>query len=197
MEFQTLKTGDASTQATEQFVRFMDCFFDCFNVRSIVEGKKTRKATRDPYWTKNDWRFTWLKDVFLEYLKGWEEEVQKKDGYTALQKAKMILSHETLYGIRMTVTSFLEVGPILLGDEKVKFLLTERFSQDSLESFFGDQRSRGHRNANPTVQQYSVNTNILRVSGGLSKQERGNVRGREKDNHAMEPADTKLRKRQK
>jgi hypothetical protein len=44
----------------------------------------------------------WLKDVFLEYLKGWEEEVQKKDGYTALQKAKMILSHETLYGIRMT-----------------------------------------------------------------------------------------------
>jgi hypothetical protein len=58
MEFQTLKTGDASTQATEQFVRFMDCFFDCFNVRSIVEGKKTRKATRDPYWTKNDWRFT-------------------------------------------------------------------------------------------------------------------------------------------
>jgi hypothetical protein len=166
----------------------------------------------------------WLKEVFLEYLKDWEEEVKSKEGYNALQKAKMMISQETLYGIRMTgtytklifkfkvnlvlngiiycfvndstVTSFLEVGPLLLADKNMKFILTERFTQDSLESFFGDQRSRGHRNTNPTIQQYSVNTNILRVSGGLSQQERGNTRGRKKD--STDPVETplSLRKRQ-
>jgi hypothetical protein len=196
MEFYTITTGNTETQATQQFVRFMDCFFDCFNVRNLKEGKNTRKATRDPYRTKNDWRFTWLKEVFLEYLKDWEEEVKSKEGYNALQKAKMMISQETLYGIRMTVTSFLEVGPLLLADKNMKFILTERFTQDSLESFFGDQRSRGHRNTNPTIQQYSVNTNILRVSGGLSQQERGNTRGRKKD--STDPVETplSLRKRQ-
>ena len=252
MEFYTITTGNTETQATQQFVRFMECFFDCFNVRNLKEGKNTRKATRDPYRTKNDWRFTvrytwlyylplhstiisivyfhvcmdiqWLKEVFLEYLKDWEEEVKSKEGYNALQKAKMMISQETLYGIRMTgtytklifkfkvnlvlngiiycfvndstVTSFLEVGPLLLADKNMKFILTERFTQDSLESFFGDQRSRGHRNTNPTIQQYSINTNILRVSGGLSQQERGNTRGRKKD--STDPVETplSLRKRQ-
>ena len=79
------------------------------------------------------------------------------------------------------MTSFLEVDPILLDDKDVKFLLTERFSQDPIESYFGDQRSRGHRNTNPNVQQFSKTANILRVSSGLSKKERGNVRGRERD----------------
>ena len=36
----------------------MDKFFDCFNVRSLNEGKKARKTTRDPYRSASDWRFT-------------------------------------------------------------------------------------------------------------------------------------------
>ena len=75
------------------------------------------------------------------------------------------------------MTSFLELAPLLLQDEQFKFILTERFSQDALESYFGDQRSRGHRNDNPTVQQFCITANILRVSGGLSRKERGNIRG--------------------
>ena len=58
-----------------------------------------------------------------------------------------------------------------------KILVNRAFLQDPLESFFGDQRSRGHWNSNPTVQQYSVTANILCVSSGLSRIERGNVRG--------------------
>lgn len=42
------------------------------------------------------------------------------------------------------VTSLLDVGPILLEYQTVKFLLTEQFSQDAVESYFGDQRSRRH-----------------------------------------------------
>ena len=79
------------------------------------------------------------------------------------------------------MASFLEVGPTLLATKGVKFLFTERFSQDPVESYFGDQRSRGHRNTNPNAQQFSTTANILRVSSGLSMKERGNVRGRERD----------------
>ena len=40
------------------------------------------------------------------------------------------------------------------------FLLTERFDQDSLESYCGEQRSRGCYSDNPTVQQYLDNCNV-------------------------------------
>lgn len=40
------------------------------------------------------------------------------------------------------MTSFLEVGPALLAATDVRFLLTECFTQDPIESFFGDQRSQ-------------------------------------------------------
>ena len=36
---------------------YIDSFFDCFNVRDMQEGKKTRKPERDPYWMATDWRF--------------------------------------------------------------------------------------------------------------------------------------------
>ena len=142
----------------------------------------------------------------------------QKEGYNAGEKGKMLLSKETMEGLRMTgilqnkctilktihvclmniivlflVTSFLEVGPILLEDQSVQFLLTERFSQDAVESYFGDQRSRGHRNTNPNIQQFSITANILRVSTGLSRKERGNVRGRKRD--ATTTSTLTLRKR--
>ena len=154
----------------------MDKFFDAFNTHNMTEGKRKRKTMQDPYRTKDDWRFSviilvhtnslgilsrlnpflqWLKDEFLKYLQDWEDEVNQKTGYTAGQKAKMLLSVQSLKGLRMTgmtiilyrvkmtsaynyynlysvVTSFLELGPILLSDEKLQFLLTERFCQDPL-----------------------------------------------------------------
>ena len=95
------------------------------------------------------------------------------------------------------VTSFLEFGPALLAANDVKFLLTERFTQDLIESFFGDQRSRGCWNTNPTVQQYSINTNILCVSSGLSRIERGNTRGKERDTTAISTTTLRKRKQQR
>ena len=63
MEFYRVGTGDESTTATEHFVHLMDRFFDCFNVRDMSEGKKTRKPERDPYWSGKDWRFEVMYDV--------------------------------------------------------------------------------------------------------------------------------------
>ena len=93
------------------------------------------------------------------------------------------------------VTSFLELGPLLLQDRNVKFLLTESFCQDTLECYFGDQRSRGRKCDNPTVQQFSTMANILRVATGLSKKEQGNVRGREENVTSVSESEVALRKR--
>ena len=64
--------------------------------------------------------------------------------------------------------SFVETTRYLLREPGVKFVLSERFCQDPLESFFGNQRARGGRNDNPTVQQFIDNTVSLRVQGSAA-----------------------------
>ena len=48
-----------------------------------------------------------------------------------------------------TVRSFVEMIKLLLTENRGLFLLSERFSQDSLENYLGKQRARGGRNENP------------------------------------------------
>ncbi len=50
--------GDPSTMETEKFVRHMDKFFDCLNVRSLSEWSHKRKPDRKPYTSSHDERFT-------------------------------------------------------------------------------------------------------------------------------------------
>lgn len=45
----------------------------------------------------------------------------------------------------------------------VKFLLSERFCQDTVEIFFSQQRAKGGRSDNPTVKQFLENTVSLRI----------------------------------
>ena len=43
------------------------------------------------------------------------------------------------------------------------FILSERVSQDPLENYFGQQRARGGRNENPTIQQCLHNAAAIHV----------------------------------
>ena len=61
--------------------------------------------------------------------------------------------------------SFAEVIPLLLSVPGVTCVLSERFCQDPLESFFGKQRYKGGRNENPSVKDFLDNTVSLRVQG--------------------------------
>ena len=51
----------------------------------------------------------------------------------------------------------------LLSTHDSLYLLSERFSQDCLENYFGKQRARGGRNENPNLKQCLVNAAALRV----------------------------------
>ena len=57
--------------------------------------------------------------------------------------------------------SFVEVVRYLFGIPGVKFVLSERFSQDPLEKYFGNQRQRSGTNENPNVQQMVHNALAL------------------------------------
>ena len=46
--------------------------------------------------------FQWLEKEFLGYLDDWEKAVKERKGFTDEQKKRMILSQETLEGLRMT-----------------------------------------------------------------------------------------------
>ena len=119
----------------------------------------------------------------------WEEEVRKND-CSPVQKRKMLLSDETVYGLRMTgktvcagssvivytcvlcpttVLSFVEMTRYLLtrpGNGSLAFL-SERISQDPLENYFGMQRARGRRCDNPTLKESLVNAVAIRAQRSL------------------------------
>ena len=101
----------------------------------------------------------------------------------------MMLSRETLEGIHMTgklfvcmyvfcitnvplycaVNSFVDMARYLLSQgQDGLFVLSERISQDPIENYFGQQRARGGRNENPSVQQCIHNAAALRVQKSLA-----------------------------
>ena len=50
--------------------------------------------------TQHFWQ--WLEEDFLGYLKEWEESVMARQGFTLKEKKNMLLSQETLLGIKIT-----------------------------------------------------------------------------------------------
>lgn len=124
--------------------------------------------------------------------------VDEREGYTDVEKKKMTLSSETLNGLRMTgmnyhlcyycvyvlyfiiVHSFVEVTRYLLKQKEGLYLYSERFNQDPLESFFGQQRARGGHNDNPNVATFIHNEKAIRMQRTMVIGHGGNVRKRKK-----------------
>ena len=162
--------GSAGTQT---FLLFMDRFFDMLNVRSKDEWIHKKKNDLKPYTSPNDSRLTWLEDAFLGYLDAWKVAVSERTGYTKAEKALMMFSHETQVGLRMTVLSFVAVVKELLQHPELQghYLLSERFSQDPLENFFGKVRQPGGRNTNPSVIRMQEATDLLRLQASATLDE--------------------------
>ena len=97
------------------------------------------------------------------------------------------------------VLSFVEMAENLLALEGAKFLLSERFSQDPVEEYFGKQRERGARNDNPTADGFLHNHQTLATLGTISigPLVKGNVRGRPRPVDSIEQLSLPLMKRPK
>ena len=166
-----------STHETAKFCEMMDSFFDCLNTRSIDEGTHKRKPFLAPYNDKNDIRFSWIKETFIEYFVEWRQSINQRPGeYTDSDKSKMFISRQTYEGILITCFSCIEATKFLI-DEGMEYVMTERFCQDPVEEHFGNQRKIGRRSDNPDLKTFGYNENTIRIQRTVSHTS-GNTRGR-------------------
>lgn len=176
--------GPPEAEATANLCEMMDSFFDCLNVRSTTESQRKRKPFLAPYRSVDDFRFKWLVE-FLEYLEKWKESTENRPGnFTQSARSRMFLSWQTYEGLKITVYSVIEATKFLLG-EGIEFVLTERFCQDPIEEYFGNQRKLGRRNDNPDIKTFGYNANTIRIQRAVAVQS-GNTRGRKEKKRAWE-----------
>lgn len=158
--------GDCATE-TIKFIRLHDTFFDIFNIANLTDGRNKRKPALDPFRSINDWRFKWLEEEFLKYFNEWDEEVQNLEVPEGFEKDKMLLSKETLEGIRITVFSTIGAVKYLL-KKGASFVLTAKFNQDPLEQYFGKHRAAIGAGENPTVSQYKQSVKRIKLMGSIA-----------------------------
>ena len=83
----------------------------------------------------------------------------------------------------------------LLSHDNIQFVLSARFSQDPVEIFFGQQRSRGQRNDNPSVAQFLYNTQALVVQKSLAIGGSSNISRKRHNPMELSPLSRPLSKR--
>ena len=180
---------------TAKFCKIVDSFFDCFNVRSKTEGVIKRKPNLLPFECQDDGRFSWLLNDFLGYFDTWKNSIESREGdFSKNEQSNMFIPWQTYEGIHITTRSIVEATRFLL-EEGVEFVLTERFCQDPLEQYFGNQRRFGCRNVNPDLFEAGYFDNTIRIQKSISCSS-GNTKGRfDKSKNWVNVVETKLPKR--
>ena len=77
-------------------------------------------------------------------------------------RSKMFISWQTFEGLQITTHSIIDATKFLLS-EGMEFVLTERFCQDPVEEYFGNQRKFGRRCDNPDLRTFGYNDNTIRI----------------------------------
>jgi len=99
--------GD-NVSETVNFIRKINKFFDCLNVRNLYEGRNKRNPDLNPYTSIDDERLQWLCGDFIEYFNQWEQSVMERPGeFTKKQcNGKKVFNIMFIYnkrGARITV----------------------------------------------------------------------------------------------
>lgn len=108
-----------------------------------------------------------MQNDFLSYLEEWENDVRNRPSlhgkpYTADEMKKMLLSQETLMGLRLTTKSILELVPFMLS-KGAQFIFTRPLNQDPIEHLFSRHRQACGSGQNPTAFQFYNNSEKLRI----------------------------------
>ena len=104
--------------------------------------------------------------------------------FTATDRAKVFLSHQTYKGLIMTIISFKEATKYLL-DNGIDFVLSNKFCQHPLEARFGMYRGLGQVSENPNLYTFCFpleNKIRLQRSLAMTLQPKGNIERRKRAN---------------
>ena len=165
---------DDSVSETVTFIRMMNKFFDCLNVRSPYEGRNKRNQNLDAYTRPDDDRLEWLTKDFLQYFENWKRTIEERGDFTDAEKASMQLSHQTLLGLKISAHSITACLKFML-QKGSQYILTSFFNQDPLEQHFGHYRHKVGNNNNPTVYEVkNILTQIRTVGAQALPSTRGN-----------------------
>ena len=161
------------TVGTSKYCEYINNLLDCLNVcvpnaiELIEDGKvvnKKRNTFVEPYKHLNDFRFSWLKNDFLQYFEHWLHSIENRPGTFSKEKhAKMFIARPSYEGLKITVHSTFELVQFLL-KAGVPYVLTGKFIQDSLENYLAMQRAMGRRKENPSLYDVGYNDNTIRNS---------------------------------
>jgi len=181
----------------EELAVYLEHVHDMFrmlNGAHTTHAARTREPLYNAYTSVNDPRFEML-DKILKYFEEWDEEVQKLPLKKKEERAKRILSRETLAGIEITIRGFSGAVKFLL-NAGTKFINATVFSQDCLEHYFGRQRCSQGGNRNPDALTYLQNQRNIAAQSGLA------FVGRKRGNCAVQPLtlddfDAKIPKKKK
>ena len=83
----------------------------------------------------------------------------------------MFISRQTFEGLYITVYSIVAAVKELLSSG-AEYVFSERFCQDPLEEYFGDQKKLGKRSDNPDIVQFGYNSNTIRIQKQVARTSR-------------------------
>ena len=69
-----------AVQATAEFCKFMDMFFDCLNVQNQYDDNTEKTEYLKPYTEIDEARSIWFENKFLPYLANWKESTENISG---------------------------------------------------------------------------------------------------------------------
>ncbi|XP_071855332.1 uncharacterized protein [Apostichopus japonicus] len=167
--------GRDEMASTVHFINKLNDWFDCLNVANVTQHIQSKNPNLAPYRSIDDERLKLLEDDFLGFLSEWNTEAQEATD----------VPRETYAGHQITVKSFVQLTKELLQTPGVKYILSEKCSQDPLEEYFSKQRGCGGRNENPTVEQFGHNALSLMVASSKAISSlRSNCRKRPREEEA-------------
>lgn len=112
------------------FVRLVSTWWKVVNVKRPTTGVRKRDPLQDPITSMDSPQVKILRE-FLQFLLDWKSPTLTS------------LSSMTMPGLRLTVTSLINVTQRLLNDTSFSYVLLGKFQSDVIESRFGEYRQLG------------------------------------------------------
>ena len=114
-----------------------------------------------------------LKEI-ADYFKTWKEQIDTLHGYTKAQRSRMFITHWLYTDLRRTCYSTIELMNHYVTKSSRRWVL-RRFTQDPIESLFGQLRSLAGSNTNLDRTTVDLGMSEIRSSGLKVHKLRGNI----------------------
>ncbi|XP_034232830.1 uncharacterized protein LOC117640435 [Thrips palmi] len=138
------------TSELVKFIRLSNRFFDCVNGKD--DGAEKKNPDKTAFTDPNDARLDFLENEYLGYFEEWKLDVLNRPGiYTDAERSRMIVSHQALGALEITVKGIAGAIRYMLTVAKAPSVSARVFNQDPWEQYFSMIRRKQGDNRNPLL----------------------------------------------